>query len=79
MRDMFEAFVKEHFLGDATAMILAFRMCNKLRNDVFHEARYASVDRDAAETAYTLLDKCLRAELTSMLTGDPGLRHDSMR
>jgi hypothetical protein len=80
LRDKFEAFVKDRVPQEAQALTESFRRFNKLRNDVFHRARFGAIDSEAAEETRKLLERCLQAELELMLERagrNPGQQIDS--
>lgn len=67
LQDKFEAFVKARLPQEADLLADSFRKYNRLRNDVFHKARFDAIDAAAAEATRQLLEQCLRAELGAIL------------
>jgi len=67
LRDKFEAFVKDRLPQDTQVLAESFRTYNRLRNNVFHKARFSAIDADSAEATRQLLEKCLEAELGPIL------------
>jgi hypothetical protein len=63
LRDMFEHFLNQRFPAEANQLADAFARLNKIRNEIFHEARHEAIDREGAETACRLLYKSLRGTL----------------
>jgi hypothetical protein len=67
LQDKFEAFVMTRLPQEARLLSDSFRKYNRLRNDVFHKARFDAIDAAAAEATRQLLEQCLRAELRGIL------------
>lgn len=67
LQDKFEAFVKARLPQEAHLLTDSFRKYNRLRNAVFHKARFGAIDASAAEATRQLLEQGLRAELGVIL------------
>jgi hypothetical protein len=64
LRDKFEEFVRAKFPSDAEALAETFSELNRIRNALFHMARYGAIDEAKAEATRQLLWRSLLGEIS---------------